>query len=136
NLTNLLLGRASSGQKELALRAALGAGRWRVARQLLTESLLLSLLSGIAGLLVAVWGLGAIRYYGADQLPRLSEVHINGRVLVFTLTISVLTAVMFSLIPVFKASRPDMNDVLKAGAKNVTSGKTLRWWRDSLVVAE
>jgi predicted permease len=136
NLTNLLLVRASSRQKELALRAALGAGRWRVARQLLTESLLLSLLSGIVGLLIAVWGLGAIKYYGADQLPRLGEVQINARVLVFTLTISILTAVLFSLIPIFKASHPNMNEVLKAGAKSVTSGGALRWWRDSLVIAE
>jgi putative ABC transport system permease protein len=136
NLTNLLLVRASNRQREFALRAALGAGRWRVTRQLLTESLLLALLSGVVGMLIAVWGLGAIKYYGADQLPRLEEVQINGRVLAFTLTMSLLTAVLFSLIPVFKASRPDMNEVLKAGAKNVTSGGSLRWWRDSLVVAE
>jgi predicted permease len=136
NLTNLLLVRASSRQKELALRAALGAGRWRVARQLLTESLLLSLLSGIAGLLIAVWGLSAIKSYGADQLPRVNEIQVNARVLVFTLSISVLTAVLFSLIPILKVSRPDMNEVLKAGAKSVTSGGSLRLWRDSLVVAE
>jgi len=136
NMTNLLLVRASSRQKELALRAALGAGTWRVARQLLTESLLLSLLSGVVGLLIALWGLGAIKYYGADQLPRLDEVQINARVLAFTLAMSLLTAVLFSLIPIFKASRPDINEVLKAGAKNATSSGALRLWRDSLVVAE
>ncbi|HKS43135.1 MAG TPA: ABC transporter permease [Blastocatellia bacterium] len=136
NMTNLLLVRASSRQKELALRAALGAGTWRVARHLLTESLLLSLLSGLVGLLIALWGMGAIRYYGANQLPRLDEVQINGRVLAFTFATSVLTAVLFSLIPIFKASRPDINEVLKAGTKNATSTGTLRLWRDSLVVAE
>ena len=136
NMTNLLLVRASSRQKELALRAALGAGTWRVARHLLTESLLLSLLSGLVGLLIALWGMGAIKYYGADQLPRLDEVQINARVLAFTFATSVLTAVLFSLIPIFKASRPDINEVLKAGAKNATSSGALRLWRDSLVVAE
>jgi putative ABC transport system permease protein len=136
NMTNLLLVRASSRQKEFALRAALGAGTWRVARHLLTESLLLSLLSGLVGLLIALWGMGAIKYYGANQLPRLDEVQINGRVLAFTFATSVLTAVLFSLIPIFKASRPDINEVLKAGTKNATSSGTLRLWRDSLVVAE
>lgn len=136
NVTNLLLVRASAREKELALRAALGAGTWRIARHLLIESLLLSLLSGGVGLLVAMWGLGAIRYYGADQLPRLEEVEINVRVLAFNLAVSVLTALLFSLIPVFKASRPDINEVLKAGSKNATSRGSLRLWRDALVVAE
>jgi putative ABC transport system permease protein len=136
NVTNLLLVRASARQKELALRVALGAGRWRIARHLLTESLLLALLSGGAGLFVAVWGLGAIKYYGAEQLPRLDELQINARVLIFTLSVSVLTALLFSLLPVFKAARPDINEVLKAGARTATSGGALRLWRDSLVVAE
>ena len=136
NVTNLLLVRASVRQKELALRVALGAGTWRIARHLLTESLLLALLSGGAGLLVAVWGLGAIKYYGAEQLPRLDELQINARALIFTLAVSVLTALLFSLLPVFKAARPDINEVLKAGAKTATSGGALRLWRDSLVVAE
>src|SRR5262249_47400943 len=136
NVTNLLLVRASARQKELALRVALGAGTRRIARHLLTESLLLALLSGGAGLLMAVWGLGAIKYYGVDQLPRLDEVQIDARALIFTLAVSVLTALLFSLLPVFKAARPDINEVLKAGAKTATSGGALRWWRDSLVVAE
>src|SRR5262245_61392727 len=136
NVTNLLLVRASARQKELALRVALGAGTWRIARHLLAESLLLALLSGGAGLLMAVWGLGAIKYYGEEQLPRLDEVQIDARVLAFTLAVSVFTALLFSLLPVFKASRPDINEVLKAGSKNATSGGALRLWRDSLVVAE
>jgi putative ABC transport system permease protein len=136
NVTNLLLVRASVRQKELALRVALGAGTWRIARQLLTESLLLALLSGGAGLLMAVWGLSAIKYYGAGQLPRLDEVEIDARVMAFTLAVSVVTALLFSLLPVFKASRPDINEVLKASAKTATSGGSLRLWRDLLVVAE
>ena len=136
NVTNLLLVRASGREKELALRAALGAGTWRIARHLFTESLLLAFLSGGMGLLVAAWGLSAIRYYGADQLPRLDQVQIDARVLMVTLAVSLLTAVLFSVIPVFKAVRPDINEVLKAGTKNATSGGSLRLWRDSLVVAE
>jgi predicted permease len=136
NVTNLLLVRASVRQKELALRVALGAGAWRIARHLLTESLMLALLSGVAGLLIAVWGLSAIKYYGAEQLPRLDEVQIDARVLGFTLLVSVLTAMLFSLLPVLKAARPDVNDILKAGAKTATSGGSLRLWRDLLVVAE
>ncbi|HEY7181512.1 MAG TPA: ABC transporter permease, partial [Blastocatellia bacterium] len=136
NVTNLLLARASARRKELALRVALGAGTWRIARHLLTESLLLAMLSGGAGLLTAAWGISAIKYYGAEQMPRLDEVQINVRALVFTLTVSVLTALLFSLLPIFKAARPDINEVLKAGAKTATGSGSLRLWRDSLVVAE
>ncbi len=136
NVTNLYLVRTTVRQKELALRTALGAGRWRIARQLLTESLLLALVAGGAGLLLAVWGLGAIKQYGAEQLPRLDEVHINIQMLGFTLGVSVLTALLISLLPVFKASRADINEVLKASAKTTTGSGALRWWRDALVVAE
>ena len=136
NMANLLLVRASSRHKEIAIRAALGAGRWRIARQLVTESLLLSLLSGTVGLLISVWGLGAIKYYGAEQLPRLEEVHLNTRVLIFTLAISVFTGLLFSLLPTLKASRPDVNEALKSGSKGATSSRGLRLWRDSLVVSE
>jgi putative ABC transport system permease protein len=136
NVTNLLLARAGARRKELALRVALGAGTWRIARHLLTESLLLAFLSGCAGLLVAAWGISAIKYYGAEQLPRLDEVQINARALVFTLAVSVLTALLFGLLPIFKAARPDINEVLKAGAKTATGGGSMRLWRDSLVVVE
>jgi putative ABC transport system permease protein len=136
NVTNLYLVRTTVRQKELALRTALGAGRWRIARQLLTESLLLALLSGGAGLLMAVWGLGAIKQYGEEQLPRLDEVQINGKMLAFTLGVSVLTALLISLLPVLKASRADINEVLKASTKSMTGGRALGWWRDALVIAE
>src|SRR5262249_30440865 len=128
NVSNLLLVRASARRKELALRVALGAGTWRIARHLLTESLLLALFSGGAGLLMAVWGLSAIKYYGADQMPRLDEVQIDARALIFTLAVSVLTALLFSLLPVFKAARPDINEDLKAGSKTATSGGAPRLW--------
>ena len=136
NVSNLLLVRATAKQRELAVRVALGAGTWRIIRQWLTESLLLALLSASAGVWLAAFGLKMIKYYGADQLPRLNEVEINASVLIFTVCISILAAPLFSLLPVLKASRPDINEVLKAGAKTATSSGSSQWWRDALVVAE
>ena len=134
NVSNLLLVRASVRQRELALRVALGAGTWRILRQWLTESLLLALLSAGIGVLFAAWGLKLIKLYGAGQLPRLHEVQIDLPVLTFTIAVSFLTAIVFTLLPALKTSRPDINEVLKAGAKSATSSSSL--WRDSLVVAE
>jgi putative ABC transport system permease protein len=136
NMANLLLARAASRGKEMALRAALGANRWRIARSLLVESALLSLISGAAGLLLAIWGLGAIKYYGSEQLPRLEEVNIDRRVLVFTFALSLLTGLLFSLIPTIRASRPDINEVLKSVKTGGTGPRSLKLWRDSLVVSE
>ena len=136
NVSNLLLVRASVRQRELALRVALGAGTWRILRQWLTESLLLALLSAGMGVVLAAWGLKVIKAYGAGELPRLDEVQINFAVLTFTVVVSILTAIIFSLLPALKASRPDINDVLKAGAKTATSTGSSQLWRDSLVVAE
>jgi putative ABC transport system permease protein len=136
NVSNLLLVRATARERELALRVALGAGKWRILRQWLTESLLLVLLSAGMGVLLAAWGLKLIKYYGAGQLPRLDEVQIDLRVLSFTMITSILTALLFSVLPALKASRPDINEVLKAGAKTATSTGSAQFWRDSLVVAE
>jgi putative ABC transport system permease protein len=136
NVSNLLLVRASVRQRELALRVALGAGTWRILRQWLTESLLLALFSSAIGVLLAAWGLKLIKLYGAGELPRLHEVQIDLPVLLFTVVVSILTAVIFSLLPALKASRPDINEVLKAGAKTATSSGSSQLWRDGLVVAE
>lgn len=136
NTANLLLVRASTRQKEIAIRAALGASRWRIARALFVESLILSLLAGATGLFLAVWGLGGIKYFAADQVPRIAEVSINRGVMIFTLVLSVLTGVIFSLVPVLKASHPDVNEVLKSSSKSATSGKSLRLWRNGLVISE
>jgi len=135
NVTNLLLVRAKAREKELALRAALGAAKWQITRQLLVESLLLALLAGGAGLLIAMWGLQAIQYYGRTQLPRIDEVTINGGVLAFTLGASVITAILFSLLPVLKASTPPLNEILRSGGRTTDDG-SVRLWRDSLVIAE
>src|SRR5215216_2197346 len=136
NVSNLLLVRASVRQRELALRVALGAGTWRILRQWPTESLLLALLAAGMGGLLAAWGLKLIKYYGAGQLPRLDEVQIDLPVLTFTVVVSIVTALVFSLLPALKASRPDINEVLKAGAKTATSSSSSQFWRDALVVAE
>ena len=125
NTANLLLVRASTRQKEIAIRAALGASRWRIARALFVESLILSLLAGGTGLFLAVWGLGGIKYFAADQVPRITEVSINRGVMIFTLVLSVLTGIVFSLLPVFKASHPDVNEVLKSSSKSATPGRSL-----------
>lgn len=136
NIANLLLARATTRQKEIAIRTALGAGRWRIARQLLTESILLALLAGVAGILLAWWGLSALTSYSADLLPRVKEVSIDSRVLGFTLVVSLLTGLIFSLMPILKASKPDVNEVLKSGTKGSGANRSVRVWRDSLVVVE
>jgi putative ABC transport system permease protein len=136
NTANLLLVRASTRQKEIAIRAALGASRWRIGRALFVESLILALLAGGTGLFLSVWGLGVIKYFAADQVPRIAEVSINTRVMFFTLGLSVLTGIIFSLVPVLKASHPDVNEVLKSSSKSATSGRSLRIWRNVLVMSE
>jgi len=136
NTANLLLVRASARQREIGIRSALGASGWRIARTLLVESLLLSLLAAGAGLLIAVWGLRVIKYFAVDQLPRIAEVNINFRVLLFTLAISLFTGLLFSLLPILKASHPDLNEILKSSSKSTTGGRNLHFWRNSLVVTE
>ena len=136
NAANLLLVRAITKQRETAIRAALGAGRWRIAVQSLIESLLLSLVAGGVGLLAAVWAVKAIKYYGADELPRLHEVQIDARVMIFALMVSALTALLFGLVPMIKATRSNIYDILRSGTKTATSVNSLRLWADSLVVSE
>jgi putative ABC transport system permease protein len=136
NTANLLLVRTMTRQKEIAIRAALGAGRWRLGRQILTEALVLALASGAVGLLIATWALGALRVYAADELPRMAEVGINARVLIFTFAVSLLTGFLFSLLPTLNASKAKVNDVLKSGTKSATSSRGLKLWRDALVIAE
>jgi putative ABC transport system permease protein len=135
NVANLLLSRAASRQKELALRAALGAGRMRLVRQMLTESVLLALMGGVLGVLLAYWGIQLLVGFGPDNIPRLSEITLDPRVLAFTFGISLLTGVLFGLIPALQASRPDLNDALKEGSRGSTGGRS-RTFRNVFVVAE
>ena len=135
NVANLLLSRAAARQKELALRAALGASRLRLIRQMLTESVLLAVMGGLVGVALAYWGIHLLIGFGPDNIPRLSEITIDPRVLAFTFGISLLTGVLFGLIPALQASRPDLNDALKEGSRGSTGGRT-GTFRNVFVIAE
>ena len=135
NVANLLLARAVVRQKEIAVRLALGASRWRVIRQLLTESLLLAVAGGAAGLLLARWGIAALVKLNPASLPRVSEISLDGRVLAFTVLVSLLTGLLFGLIPALQASRPNLPQTLKGGNANLIGGRRFQL-RQVLVVAE
>ncbi|MCW5968544.1 MAG: ABC transporter permease [Blastocatellales bacterium] len=122
NVANLLLARAAVRQKEMAVRAAVGAGRLRLLRQLLTESVVLSFAGGVAGLILAMISIRALRVFGAGTIPRLDEVGIDARVLAFTFIVSLATGVIFGMVPALRASRVDLNEVLKDGGRQTLGG--------------
>jgi predicted permease len=124
NVANLLLSRSMQRSREFAIRAALGAGRSRVVRQLLTESVLLSLLGGSFGLLFASWGTQAAMRFLPFGLPRSEEIHLNAPVLLFTFAISVLAGLLFGLAPALKSRCPDLQETLKAGARGSTGSRS------------
>ena len=136
NVANLMLARAASRQKEIALRIALGAGRWRVMRQLLIESVVLAVIGGGLGVLLGWWGLQLFIAMSPGNIPRLNEVTLDGAALGFTLGISVLTGVLFGLAPAWQCSRPDLNEALKEGTRGASSGSAAGRTRNLLVVAE
>ena len=140
NVANLLLTRATARQKEIAVRVALGAGWQRLVRQLLTESALLGLMGGVAGLLVAALTLGAIRGINPGNIPRLDAVSLDGSVLAFTFAVSIFTGILFGLAPALRAARVDLNATLKAGGRNTQGdgglGGSRRRLRSLLVVGE
>jgi putative ABC transport system permease protein len=136
NVANLLLARASVRGKEMALRAALGASRMRIVRQLLTESVLLSGIGGLLGLLFAQWGTEALITAIPNNIPRISEIRLDAAVLGFTLLVSLATGVIFGLVPAWQASHVDLNSSLKSGSRTGGGGESKGRLRNGLVMAE
>ncbi len=134
NVANLMLARAATRQREMAIRAALGAGRARLVRQLLTESLLLSTVGAALGLLLAAWGVDALVALSPDALPRASAVALDARVLLFTGAVALATGVAFGLAPALAVSRPAFGDALKDGTRGTSPSRGRV--RQALVVAE
>lgn len=136
NVTNLLLARAARREKETAIRAALGASRGRVVRQMLTESLLLSVCGGAIGVLFAIWGLDLfVRLLPADT-PRIEQISLDANVLGFSLLLSLATGILFGLAPALTASRSDLNELLKEGGKSSGGGTRVKSTLNLLVVSE
>ena len=136
NVANLLLARASVRGKEMALRAAMGASRVRIIRQLLTESSLLAGLGGLFGLLIAQWGTEALIRTVPQNIPRISNIQLDAAVLAFTLIVSLATGLIFGLVPAWQASVVDLNTALKTGARAGTGGEHKHRLRNALVVSE
>ncbi len=136
NLANLLLARAAAREREIAVRLSLGAGRADLLRQFFTESLVLSLLGGSLGLLVARWSWSGLRWLGPLDLPRLSQVRVDALVLWFTLGLALVTAVLFGLAPAWRATRPELSQALKEAGRGFTGGVADRRLRALLVVSE
>ena len=135
NVANLLLTRATAREREIAIRSALGAARVRIIRQLLTESVLLSVLGGIVGLVLAYWMLYALLWLSPTNIPRLPAIRMDGRVLAFTSVIVVLTGILFGMVPALRTSKLNLSEALKEGARNVAGGRHERL-RQLLVVSE
>lgn len=135
NYANLLLTRGASREQELVVRIALGAGRWRLIRQLLTESVLISLLGGTLGLLLALWGVDTLVQLKPGSLPRADTISIDGRVMVFAFAVAVLTGIVFGLIPALTAVRVNVADALKESGRGAV-GAVRHRVRSVLVVLE
>lgn len=136
NLANLLLARGAGRRREIAIRAALGAGRGRLMRQMLTESVLLSFAGGVAGLGVAWAGLRGLLAITPTNVPRMDEVALDGTVLAFTAALAIFTGLFFGIVPAWHAARTDLNEALKEGGRSGRGGEGRHWVRNALVVTE
>jgi putative ABC transport system permease protein len=136
NVANLLLARAEARQREIAVRTALGAGALRLVRQLLTESLVLTACSASAGLAIAYGIVRFVAWWNPASIPRVAAVSVDGRVLLFTAAVALLTSVIFSLAPALRAVRLDLTDALKDGSQNASTGAGRQRFRNSLVIGE
>ena len=136
NVANLLLARATSRTREIAIRTALGAGRWRIIRQLLTESILLAILGATVGLLLAFWGIDVLRTASIDAIPTTAEIKLDTSVFIFTLVVSLLTGLICGLAPALQTSKPDLNESLKEGGRAGTAGAGRQRIRSILVISE
>jgi len=136
NLTTMLLARAASREREMAIRVALGAGWKRMLRQLLTESVVLSILGGTAGVLLAMGALDVLSVIGAQTVPRLREVDLDLTVLAMTFGIAVATGILFGLVPALVSAKPELTEALKEGGRGSTGGAHRNRLRNGLIVAE
>src|SRR5262249_24199523 len=123
NVANLMLVRVAARQKEIAVRLSLGASRWRVVRQLLTESLLLAALGTAAGLVVARWSIEVFLKLQPSDFPRVGEIELDWRVLSFTIIVTLMTGLLFGLVPAWQATKLRLNEVLKDGGRGSTSSQ-------------
>jgi putative ABC transport system permease protein len=136
NLTTMLLARAAAREREIAIRVALGAGRVRLLRQVFTESVLLALIGGAVGVLLALWGVELLKTIGAQTVPRLREVNVDLVVLAMTAAICVGTGIIFGLAPGLASARPELTEALKEGGRSSTQGTRRNRLRNGLVIAE
>ena len=136
NVANLMLARTASRQKEITIRSALGASRLRVVSLLLSESLVLSIVGGLLGLLLAVWGTKALIALAPDNIPRVNEIGVDAQVFVFALAVSIVTGIVFGLIPALHAARPDLNESLKEGLRGSMESSFGKRTRSVLVAVE
>ena len=136
NLTTMLLARAGAREREFAIRVALGAGPARLLRQMLTESVLLAVIGGFAGVLLAVWGLDLLRAVGSHTVPRIAEANLDLRVLLVTLVASIVTGILFGLVPAIASAKPELTEALKEGGRGSTTGARRNRVRNALVVSE